>query len=59
MRFSTGDRVRLHRTDIRGTVAEQPSNDDELANFIWVNWDDGMESWVDPDTLEAVPDYQQ
>lgn len=24
MTFSTGDRVRLHRTDIRGTVAEQP-----------------------------------
>lgn len=54
MRFSTGARVRLHRTDIRGTVAEQPPNDGELPNFIWINWDDGVESWVDPDTLEAL-----
>ena len=59
MKVSTGDRVRLLRTDIRGTVAEQPPNDGESPNFIWINWDDGMESWVDPDSLEAVPDHQQ
>ena len=52
MVWQTGDRVRLIRTDICGTVAEQPSNEGELPTFIWITWDDGIESWVDPDTLE-------
>jgi hypothetical protein len=52
MVWQTGDRVRLIRTDICGTMAEQPPNADELPTFILITWDDGMESWVDPDTLE-------
>jgi len=52
MVWQVGDRVRLIRTDICGTMAEQPPNADELPTFIWITWDDGMESWVDPDTLE-------
>lgn len=51
-----GDRVRLVRTDIKGTV-RQPSYDRERdasqTGFVWVRWDDMEESWANPDSLDV------
>lgn len=53
--FRPGGRVRLVQTQTRGTVAEPPPEQLELApGFLWVLWDDGSESWAVEESLEVA-----
>jgi len=41
---------------IRGTVATAPRDQERNAfqtGFVWVKWDDGVECWADPNSLDV------
>ncbi len=52
-----GDRVKLvgMRETVTGKVAH-PRGQEMMAHqtgFVWVSWDDGFESWCDPNHLDV------
>lgn len=51
--WRVGDRVRLVRTAHTGTAAH-PEQTRPTTMFVWVRWDDGVDSWVDPNSLDVA-----
>lgn len=56
-----GDRVKLAAkmaaAGIRGTVGRPPRDQEQTAHqtgFVWVVWDDQVESWADPNSLDVA-----